>query len=117
MAGRDARAPSKKSPYSVLQVGISSHTDLQIKIRQLLAGSAGIPARMSAQRESRETFHLNVEVKRETVSALAHACGQGCPRSQRRAALFRFACRYEKDLTTETQGHSLKRNAQQAVPL
>ena len=49
---------------------------------RLLAGSAGIPARMSAKREDCVTLQFKDEIKSETLSVLAHACGQGCPRSQ-----------------------------------
>jgi hypothetical protein len=52
-------------------------------MRPLKAGSAGIPARHERRRrEDEETLYLDVGMKREAVSVLAHASGQGCPRSQ-----------------------------------
>lgn len=43
------------------------------------AGSAGIPARLSAQRENCETYTLQVEVKRKTWSVLAARLRAGIP--------------------------------------
>jgi hypothetical protein len=56
---------------------------MQIEIRPLSAGSAGIRARHERRRrEDSEPLKLKVEGKREVGSVRARFGGQGCPRSR-----------------------------------
>jgi len=58
---------------------MTTDTDLRIEIRSLIAGSAGIPARLSAKARNRWDFNLKAERKRETRSVLAARLRAGMP--------------------------------------